>query len=545
MTIETSRSEEYPKTKRGTSSSWKEWALLFAVFVFSLIIRAIAVDYGFPMLTHPDEVFTIQPVIEMSVNKTLNSGTFNRPGQIMMLIDFICLNLTSYFRFGMSLVHTYSEHILTFYRDARLLVAVLGSFIPIVAYQIGKQFKTRFALPALFVFALFPSYVQHSVYLTPDIPITLFTLLVILFMLLYLNQKKDLLLYLAVLFAAINTAEKYPGLMSMAIVYGGILINTIENPTFSLKENWFDLVKKWALATFVFIAALFFIAPFLFIEIEKVIQSLLFEARSTHAGADNLGWGGNLIFYIKSFTSWTNILSLLFIALGVYSLIRKREKTLFLLLYGLIYWVIMSKLSLHWERWALPMYITPLFLIAVGITCVWCFSKEKMFLKYAAILVTSGFFLYQAIFTVYTPINMSFPDTRVVALDFCRENNITAENTLFEGYSPFLPEGIQTIFDVEPGDAQGRDYIILSSGMYDRYFSDPERYGHRIRFYEAIRSEQKLIAKFEPDPQPASMLGRIEMVTYYMKAKLNHTEIICWQGPVIEIYGMIKTTSKE
>ena len=37
------------------------------------------------------------------------------------------------------------------------------------------------------------------------------------------------------------------------------------------------------------------------------------------------------------------------------------------------------------------------------------------------------------------------------------------------------------------------------------------------------------------------MLGSLEVVTYYMKAKLNRTEITRWQGPVIEIYGMIKT----
>lgn len=517
----------------------KEWIILLTVFALSFSIRLIAVDHGFPLLTHPDEVFTIQPVYEMTINKTLNSGTFNRPGQIMMMVDFVYLNLTSYLRFGKSLAYSYPEHILTIYHDARFLMAVLGSLIPIVAYQIGKQFKPRFALPALFVFALFPSYVQHSVYLTPDIPITLFTLLVILFTLLYFKRDKEIFLYCAILFAAINTAEKYPGILSMAIVYGGVLIKFLEDPSFTFRNNWHGLVKKWVLVTLLFAAALFIVAPFLFIEIEKVIQSLIFEARSTHAGADNLGWGGNLIFYIKSFASWTNILSLIFIGFGVYGLVRKREKTSLLLLYGGLYWIALSYLSLHWERWALPMYITPLFLTAIGIAYAWHCYRGISFLKYTAVLVTIGFILYQGIFSLSLPIRMSFPDTRVLALDFCRENNITPENTTYEGYSPFLPEGLQTIFSIDFSKAENGDYIILSSGMYDRYFNDPERYRHRIKFYESIRTEHQLIAKFEPSPQPTSIMDRLEMTISFLQSKLSGAEITNFQGPVIEIYKII------
>ncbi len=532
---------KYHKNKRNIlNDPLKEWIILLAVFALSFSIRLIAVDHGFPLLTHPDEVFTIQPVYEMTVNKTLNSGTFNRPGQIMMMVDFVYLNLTSYLRFGQSLAYSYQEQILTIYHDARLLMAVLGSFIPIVAYQIGKQFKPRFALPALLVFALFPSYIQHSVYLTPDIPITLFTLLVILFTLLYLKKDREIFLYFAILFAAINTAEKYPGIISLAIVYGGVLIELLEDPSFSFRKNWRDLAKKWALITLLFTAALFVVAPFLFIEIEKVIQSLIFEARTTHAGADNLGWRGNLIFYIKSFATWTNILSLIFIGFGVYSLIRKREKTSLFLFYGFVYWIALSYLSLHWERWALPMYITPLFLTAIGIAYTWYLSKGRLILRYPVILVTIGFILYQGIFSLSVPIRMSFPDTRVLALDFCRENNITPENTTYEGYSPFLPEGLQTIFNIDLSKAENGDYIILSSGMYNRYFSDPERYGHRIKFYETIRTENQRIAKFEPSSQPISITDRLEVITSVLQSKLSQAEINRYQGPVIEIYKIIE-----
>ena len=75
---------------------------------------------------------------------------------------------------------------------------------------------------------VFPSYVLHSLFITPDVPITLFTLLVIYFTLRYLVKNDEKSIYIAAAFAAINTAEKYPGLISLGIVILGILIKSSE-----------------------------------------------------------------------------------------------------------------------------------------------------------------------------------------------------------------------------------------------------------------------------------------------------------------------------
>lgn len=520
-----------------TNPQWREGFLFLIIFVISFLVRFIAVDYGFPLLTHPDEVFSIEPVFEMTKNRTLNPGTFNRPGQVMFMVDLIYLNLTSYLRFGKNFAQTFTDHTLTFYQDARVLIAFLGSLIPLIAYKIGKQVKPQLALPAMFVFAFFPSYIQHSVYLTPDIPITLFTLLVILFSLQYINRENDKFFYLAILFSAINTAEKYPGLISLAIVFLAILIKFINNPSYHWKSHWKILIKDLALASIFFILALFIVAPFLFIEIENAITSLIFESRSIHLGADNLGWVGNLIFYIKSFASWTNIISIFFISLGIYALFSQENNKSLLLLYGALYWVVLSVLPLHWERWALPMYITPLFLIAFGIAYVTNFIRAKPKAKYFVILIVL-FFAQQFIVALHTPIRMDFTDTRLLAIDYLDQLDITPENSAYEGYTPFLPSGPKNIEPDELNE-EGIDYVILSSYMYDRYFREPDRYHNRIALYENIRDNQRLLKIIKATPIAKNIFEKITDISKYIRNSLILLTDYQSTGPTIEIYQIV------
>lgn len=516
----------------------QESLILFALLIFSLIIRRMGIKHGFPLLTHPDEAVVLNPVFNMTRNRTLNPEVFNRPNQILYLLNFIYLNLVSYLKFGVSLAGTFLENQVFFHYYARLLISLMGSFIPLVAYKIGKEFNPRFALAAGLVFAFFPLYSLHSLYITPDVPITLFTLLVMLFTLRYLNGKGETFIYLAVLFAAINTAEKYPGLISLSIVFTGVLIKCFDHPEQTFNKNIWRFVKKLFTLGLLFLIALFLVAPFLFIEIEQVIEAIRFETATSHLGADNLGWGGNLLFYIRTFGFWSNSLSVLWIGFGIYALVKWRNKQALLLLYGVLYWVILSYLSLHWERWALPMYITPLFLIAIGMTYFWHLTKSHPWAKLLSIIILL-FLSQQLIATVHTSVRMVFTDTRLIASDFSEQNSITPENTIYEGYSPFLPSGAKNITRQEISENEAIKYIMLSSYMYDRYFNEPDRYKAKISFYETIRDQHLLIEKFEPTLIPRDIIGSIDNIIFYFKRNLGLVANTRFTGPTIEIYQIV------
>ena len=515
---------------------------LFVIFVTSFVIRRIGLKYGFPLLTHPDEVFIIEPVYHMTLNKTLNSDTFNRPDQILLFLNFIYLNIVSYIQFGKSLANTFLDNQQLFYFYARLLICFFGSLIPILAYKIGKEFKLDFSIPSALIFAFFPSFVIHSHYVTPDVMITLFTLIIIFFTVKFLNTENRNYLYFATFFSAVNTAEKYPGLISLSIIFLGVVLYFLEKDWKSTKKNNYkELITFCLRLVGIFLISLYLIAPNLFIQFGKVIEAITFEARSTHLGADNLGWFGNLIFYVNNYYSFVNLLGILFILFGVFYLIKSKEIKSFILFYGVIYWIIISMLALHWERWALPMYITPNFLVAIGVTYLIHLSKGKKIIKYLIFLLVLIFISYQFIYSLSSSIKLSFTDTRVIAIEFCRDNDITSVNSVFEGYTPFNPQFPDMIFDFENMPNDEIKYVILSSQMYQRYFAEPDRYHEEIKFYDDIRSSYSLIYEISPTQVDSKNLKQaVENIGYYIRLQLGNNSEIRLSGPTIQIYEILE-----
>lgn len=517
----------------------KEKIFIFILFLVSLFIRRIGLRFGFPLLTHPDESpYVLEPVIHMTVNRTLDSGSYQRPDQILHITYFVYLNFLSLIRFGESIARTFSENQLFFYYYSRLLIAILGSIIPVVAYRIGKLHKIDFGVAAAIFFAFFPPYVHHSHYISPDIPITLFSLLVIYYSTKYLLDNENKFLYIATVFAAINTAEKYPGLLSLGIIIVAIVSRSYSEKFWtnidSLRETFKTLLK----AIVVYFLSMYLVAPNIFIEFGQVIQAILNEARTTHLGSDNLGWLGNLKFYFHQYVSATNGLMNALFFLGLLAWLKNKDRLIILLFYGFAYWLLMSKLALHWERWALPMYTAPLLISALGFAYLYELLKDKRSMRYMPLMVLLVASSHQFITSLSSSSRMAFTDTRVVALDYCNQHSISNENTLFEGYTPFIPQYSQTIFNTPIRDtANSKQYVILSSNMYQRYYNESDRYQDEVNYYEEIRQNFHLIKRFSPSNKPEDLLGKLDDIVFYFLRYLERVENDRFTGPVIEIYS--------
>lgn len=518
-----------------------EAIFLVSIFVVSFLFRRIGLKFGFPLLTHPDEPVILDVVYHMTTNRTLESENLIRPDLILYMLNFIYLNVLSLFKFGKTLAYTFLDNKLIFYYHARLLIAVIGSLIPIIAYKIGKEFEINISIPAALLFAFFPLYVSHSHYVTPDVPITLFTLLVILFSVRYVNKKENKNIYLATIFAAINTAEKYPGLLSFGIVVVAIFLRAIKQKSARIKMDYGEFFIVLLQNTGVYLISLYLVAPILFIEYGKVIDALISESRTTHLGADNLSWGGNILFYIEQFILASNPLILLFIFAGIFCYIKVRNKLGILLLYGFAYWVLLSKLGLHWVRWALPMYTAPILLTSVGMAYSWVNLKNKKIIKYLLIIFFSITIFQQMITSLSNSARMGFIDTRVIALDYCNRNGIAAENSIYEGYTPLLPQYAKIIVNEDLDDENDKvKHIVLSSYMYRRYFDEPNRYANEINFYQEIERNQELMEQFAPTPIPTNLRGKIDNIVYYFLRYFNTTRNDRYTGPIIKIFRIIE-----
>ena len=201
------------------------------------------------------------------------------------------------------------------------------------------------------------------------------------------------------------------------------------------------------------------------------------------------------------------------------------------------YWVALSKLGLHWERWSLPMMTTLLLAAAAGISWLWQRAPRQWMRLVLAIIITAGGALY-IVNGLTASVLFTWQDTRNIALEYLQSENITPEKTISEGYSPYLPRTVKTIFEFDAGQSPQIDYVILSSYMYGRYEAEPERYATELEFYDQLRQNALLLREFEPSPQPDGFLEKVRAIYEFASRTLHSEPSLSFFGPNLQIYQL-------
>ncbi len=517
-----------------------EILFLFLTFSLSFLIRIIGLRFSEPFLTYGDEFIILDPVFDMTLNQTLNPNNFARPDQILYIINFVYLNMISFIKTGHSFATTFEYDQYNYFVYSRIVIAVFGSLIPVVAYKIGKESTINFSIPAALLFAFFPLYVLYSHYIAPDIPITLFTMVIILFVMRYIRKRNNRDLYLATIFSAINTAEKYPGLISFGLVAFAIIwvqATSYKRPIISIvKDALIDCIKLFG----IFILTLFLISPYLFLNYMTVIKGLAGEARSTHPGFYGLSWFGNMWFYLTTYIKYSNILVIPLLLSGIYGMISKRKYELLPCFYGLIYWICLSVLNKHMERYALPMYTFPLLMAAFGCAYLLHILKKRNIFRLSVMFLIGITTVSSLLNSLSISTRMTYADTRVAAMKYFEKVGITKSNSLYEGYTPFTPGKFRNI-RISKINSKIK-YIVLSSDMYARYYADPLRYPNEIQKYETIKQDYPLLTTFTPTPPvlPNDFFSWVDDLRYYYEKRIGRTTEQRTTGPVIQIYQVDK-----
>jgi hypothetical protein len=508
--------------------------LAFLVFILlaSLFVRRIGLDFGRPLLTHPDEQNVLLPVVE-SVRLDRNMYKYAHPTQVLYRLDKTILNSYSQLRYGINLANWYDEEPNAVYLAARTINASFGALIPILAFFIGRRFKPDFSVPAALLFAFFPQYILHSHYITPDIPITFYTLGVLLACLLRLEGQGKAWLWVAVFFAALNTAEKYPGVISLAMIAVSLLI-------IYRRENWSfpRLLTNGLWVTLAYILALFIIAPNLFLQYRDVISAISNEARNYHLGNDGLSFLGKLAYYAGVFWEHGSIYLLIFAALGIVGSIRNRLQDSCLLFYGFFYGILLSVLALHHERWALPIFISPLLLAAYGSAWLLRALSSKTWLKRLAWCSVVFMLSLNVVKGITRSVYMDLPDTSAVSLHYLNEHGFISEQTLYEGYTPYAPFGKPDIYGFDFENPEDIKYVILSSKMYERYQAEPLRYSRENAFYKQLEHSGSLLMTWEPLPYPRDLLGQLRLISYYLQNRNHLSSLYQFSGYTIKLYKL-------
>jgi len=483
------------------------------IVVLAALLRLWGITFGSPLLVHPDEPEVLNPAYLIWKNRTLDPDIYRRPNHISIYLNALSQQMFSLIRFQAPITATYHTHRLAFYFFSRTLVALFGVMTVLLAYLAGRLFSANLGLIFALLFAVFPAYVEHSHYVSPDITVTCFLVAVIYFSLLYRDMRTTPYLVLMSLLTGIATAEKYPGLLGMLLVSWVI----IEANRHSISRMLRDLVRSWV----VFFLTIVLCAPFLIIRFETTVSSIFREARMTHLGADGLGYWGNMAFYFLDFVENTGLLTVFFLVWGSVMVLRKEKTRAVPLFLGAVLLLVLSKIPLHWTRWALPMMTSGLFLSGYGIyhcgslshTRLWTSrTRTKKFLHIMVMAVLCVPIVGMLLTSVFVSRNLSLPDTRSEALAFCQSENITPHNSVYEWYTPFAPgasgKGTRDFFGHVIGALDNRDisirYVILSSRMFERYYAEPERYADKISVYERVKREGIEIKAFLSDDRPGT-----------------------------------------
>jgi len=521
------------------SERWKVFLIALGIFAIALILRMVGLKFGFPLFTHPDEAYLMGTLRGMSADHTLNTGTYIYPAFPSLYSKLFIIDRLSLHEFGENYGLLYWREPFFYYYVSRLMTAVQGALLPVVAWFIGRKYKkVNFSWPAAVLFAFYPPFVLHSHYVTVDIPLTLYTMLVLLFSLNYLSSDKKHWLVLACLMVSVAAMEKYPGILSIGIVLVAIGVRAFRDDKKSGSPQWGFFWKTIAISLLVIIVGIVLIGLPMVRNFDIAWEQILKEARPYHLGSDGLGWGGNLLYYLGDFYVNAGLLICLFGAIGFAAVFLMKDPAVLLLFFGGGYWIALSVLSLHHSRWSLPMMTTPLFLAAVGASFLWQKLKSRTVGKVAfAVLLLAGFVPFVLKGTV-TSVMLTWKDTRNEALHYMEEHGMSDAVTLSDGYTPYHAGNKNDIYGFDFSNPGEKRFIILSSLMEDRYRREPERYPRENAFYDNVRIHSVSVKDFLPDPEPSSVIDQARVIFEYLNRQFRDSQAQFFTGPRLEIYRL-------
>lgn len=508
--------------------NWLYLFLLIFIFVIGFVLRIVGAGWGMPHRNlHPDEGLVFGQAYECALNRSFEVRDYFRPNHVstkMNTLLYIGIQELYFEPMGQSdFALNYNENFALFTTASRILTAMLSLGTVIFAYNIGRLWGRRQGLFAALLFAIFPAFIEHSHYITPDIPLLFFLMGVLWAAFCYLRRPSTSSIVLMSLFTALATCEKYPGLYGCVIIAVVICVTHIKKPAL--------IIKKGFLSIIFLVLGIMAVSPILLVDFRNVLEIIAGQNKQYHLGADGLNFFETLFFYLKTAGVHLGLILTLCSIYAIIRMLREYLKETIILLSFLAYILPISTLSVHWERYTLPIYAMGLLFGAIGIFYVLDdlqglltrrFGKGKKIIK----LCIYSIFLALPVCSLFAgsiAVTGSFlaPDNRIVLQETFSYIDITADNTVYDCNTPLDPGGYYGAFgNFEEGDPQrykygsGPKFIMTSSAQRDLYLeSNTDIYGWVANFYLKLDELYPLVCLY-PVEIPSSHFLELKNIWY-------------------------------
>lgn len=497
--------------------------ILALIFAAAVALRIVGAGWGMPHGNlHPDEGLVFGQAYQCALNRNFEVHDYYRPNHVSVKMNtllYIGIQELYFAPQGQNdFALNYNQHFALFTTASRILTALFGVGTVVLAYLIGLFWGRKQALFASLLFAVFPSFIEHSHYITPDIPLLFFLMGVLWAALCYQRKASVSWLFWMSFFTALAVCEKYPGAYGCVVIAVTVCAAHIKKPS--------RIVKDGCLAILFFVLGILAVSPVLLIDFRTVLEAIAGQNKQYHLGADGLGFGETLLFYIKTAGVHMGLLLTVSSIYGIVKSFRKNAKPTIILLVFLAYIVPISTLSIHWERYTLPIYAAGLIFGAVGAFYI---AEDLMVLlkkaPAACLIAYSIFFLLPvcSLLAGAMAVSGSFlaPDSRIILQDTLAEMGVTVNNTVYDCNTPLDPGGYYGAFgNFEEGDpgkfkyGSGPKYVMTSSAQRDLYLeADPEVYGWIADFYRRLDEHYSLIFLY-PVEKPSCHFLELQNIWY-------------------------------
>lgn len=488
---------------------------LGTICLLGLVLRLWGINFGLPYTYAPDEPTYLLLTLRILQSGDLNPHWWYYPSlmfylnAVALLLFFLAGRLMGAFVTPADLAH---PEIVTMgvgkldlpseFLVSRGLVVLISVAAIILVYQIGRQLNPSkgVAVVAALLLAVSPTVVDHSHRFGPDLFALFFSLAAFLFSIRIVDEPKLRYYAAAGIAAGLAIASKYnAGLILVPLVVAHFL--RFGAIGWRRKELFIGLIA---------IGLTFVIAvPFSVLDLKNFWEGVQWQAFSYsiegHAGQE----GNALQWYSSYLLGMEGAMVVFAIICSAYCLITRSKKSLVLLSFPVVYFLFVSLLLVRNAR-TIMLIIPFLDLLAAQLLVnvyEWLTGAQRFRRGIGAAILAAmcALMIVPPLQTALAAnISLTQSDGRESARQWLEANLPVGARVAEEAYSPYLDtkrfvvQGFDAIVDhpTEWYPQNGFEYLVLSQGMYKRFFDEPERYSDWVAKYNQFFARFPLFARF-------------------------------------------------
>ncbi len=475
--------------------------LVFGVVLLGAILRVYGITFGLPQNYHPDEVPKVNAIMRMVAAGNLDPDYFLHPSLLLYSTYFV----NSVFHlFGMT-----GEFRDTAFLAGRTVSCLAGIGSVYLTYLLGKRlFSAQVGLLGAALLAVYPLHVVSSRYLKEDSLMIFLSLATMVAAVTAAQRGSRGWTCLAAFLAGVTASSKYSGILMAAVVAG---IPWFRSRSF-LPDR--QLLKTTLVALLLVPVGFVLCTPYSILNFNRFISHFDSEREHMLRGHNHIvitAWSQYWMYHFARsiLPGMSNLGAMLSIIAVGFLLWRRRVEDLTLVGFVLLFYLpaewVKAKPSPQAERYIVP--CLPFLGLAAAVLIQELRLRGR---SIASLGLLCGAFFFPFIRTLELSSEI-VQDTRIETRDWMLASLPPGSRVLLEwpSYSPSFKAGefevtyiplaeIMEYVSIGRLQKTPHDYLVISSFLYDRYFTQPNAQPARREVFRDLFRRVPILKQIRP-----------------------------------------------